>query len=156
VLGASGYAAPGSQASPRAPCGSRPFGDAPLRGQKDSRVPLSYIQIMEGSSLSAPGVDWQAFNQTLGRLAIEFTESAVLGCFEPKPISSCYDDELPRVRRKILEARNGRLARFRDQVNGNALLIGCLEYADDKPEEHLIIGYGFRHGSTTKSKACTT
>jgi hypothetical protein len=41
-------------------------------------------------------------------------------------------------------------------VNRNALLIGCLEYADDKPEEHLIIGYGFRHGSTTKSKACTT
>jgi hypothetical protein len=35
-------------------------------------------------------------------------------------------------------------------VNRNAFLIGCLEYADDKPEEHLLIGYGFRHGSTTK------
>jgi hypothetical protein len=35
-------------------------------------------------------------------------------------------------------------------VNRNSFLIGCLEYADRKPEEHMIIGYGFRYGSTTK------
>ena len=74
----------------------------------------------------------------------------MLCCFEPKPVSSCYDDELPRVRRKILEARTGKLGRFRGQVNRNAFLIGCLEYADHKPEEHMIIGYGFRYGTTTK------
>jgi hypothetical protein len=35
-------------------------------------------------------------------------------------------------------------------LRDSSFLIGCLEYAYNKPEEHLIIGYGFRHGSTTK------
>ena len=96
------------------------------------------------------GIDWQAFKDALGRFALEISESAVLGCFEPKPISSCYDDELPRTRQAILRARDGKLARFRDQVNRNAFLVACRDYADERPEEHLIIGYGFRHGSTTK------
>jgi hypothetical protein len=102
------------------------------------------------SSFSTPGVDWQPFKDAFGRLALEITESAVLGCFESKPISSCYDDELPRARKAILRARDGQLARFRDQVNRNAFLVACRDYSDEKPEEHLLIGYGFRHGSTTK------
>ena len=77
-------------------------------------------------------------------------ESAVLGCLEPKPISSCYDDELPRVAQGHPPARDGKLARFRDQVNRSAFLVACRDYADEKPEEHLLIGYRFRHGSTTK------
>src|SRR5262249_11998687 len=95
-------------------------------------------------------IDWQPFKKAFGRLAIEITESAVLGCFEPKPISSCYDEELPRARQAILRGRNAKLARFRYQVNRNAFLLACRDYTDKKPEEHLIIGYGFRHGSTTK------
>ena len=102
------------------------------------------------STFSAPGIDWRPFKEAVGRLAIEITESAVLGCFEPKPISSCYDDELPRTRQAILRARDGRLAGFRYQVNRNAFLVACHDYADKKPEEHLLIGYGFRHGTTTK------
>jgi hypothetical protein len=102
------------------------------------------------NSVAAPAIDWQAFKETLARFSLEVAESAILGCLEPNPISSWYDDELARVRRKILEARNGKLARFRDQANRNSFLIGCLQYADDKPEEHMLIGYGFRHGSTTK------
>ena len=74
-----------------------------------------------------------------GRLALEISESAVLGCFEPTPISSCYD-ELPRTRQAILRARDGKLARFRDQVNRNAFLMAGRDYADERPEEHLIIG----------------
>lgn len=99
---------------------------------------------------TAPAFDWQPFKDAAVRLALEVAESAVLGCLEPKPISRCYADELPRVRRKILAARDGNLARFREPVNRNAFLVGCIGYADDKPEEHLLIGYGFRHGSTTK------
>jgi len=95
-------------------------------------------------------IDWQTVKDTIGRLALEITESAVLGCLEPMPVSGCYDDELPRVRRAILRARGGTLARFRDQVNRNAFLLGCGAYTDVKPEEHLLIGYGFRHGATTK------
>jgi hypothetical protein len=63
------------------------------------------MQIMEQTpeaSLSAVGIDWQFLKRALGSLALEITESAVLGCFEPKPISKCYDDELPRARQAIL------------------------------------------------------
>jgi hypothetical protein len=84
------------------------------------------------------------------RALLEITASAILGCLEPCPISSCYADELPRVCQAIARARDGRLARFRRQVNRNAFLLGCLDYADGQPEEHLVIGYGFRHGSTTR------
>lgn len=105
---------------------------------------------MTTNTLAAPDIDWQPFKETLGRLALEIAESAILGCLEPKPISTCYEEELPRVRKAILRALDGKLARFRNQVNRNAFLLGCLDYADSKPEEHLYIGYGFRHGSTTK------
>jgi len=100
--------------------------------------------------LSALGLDWQPFREAVGRLALEITESAILGCLEPEPISSCYDDELPRVYRAILRARDGKLARLGHKVNRNSFLVACGEYADGRPEEHLIIGYGSRHGSTTK------
>lgn len=105
---------------------------------------------MTSTQVAGDLADWEAFKEALGSFAIEVTESAVLGCLEPNPISGCYDDELLRVRKAILRARDGKLARFRYQVNRNAFIIGCLEYADDKPEEHLLIGYGFRDGSTTK------
>jgi hypothetical protein len=32
-------------------------------------------------------------------MLLEIAESAILGCLEPRPISSRYADELPRVRR---------------------------------------------------------
>lgn len=114
------------------------------------RVMMQTMEQTPEASVYAVGPDWQFPKRALGSLALEITESAVLGCFEPKPISSCYDDELPRARQAILRARDGKLARFRYQVNRNAFLISCRDYADEKPEEHLIVGYGFRHGSTTK------
>jgi hypothetical protein len=85
-----------------------------------------------------------------GHLALEIGESAFLSCFEPNPVSSCNKHELPRIRKAILRARDGKLARFRHQVNRNVFLLGCLEYTEKLPEEHLLIGYGFRYGSTTK------
>jgi hypothetical protein len=110
------------------------------------------ISVMRLSDVphTLPALDWKSVTSALARLAVEVTESAVLGCLEPKPISSCYASELPRVRRKLLAARDGRLQRFRVPVNRNAFLIACRDYTDSKPEEHLLIGYGFRHGSTTK------
>jgi len=102
------------------------------------------------TNFSAPAIDWQQLKERLASLALEIAESATLGCLEPNPISSCNGDELPRVRKAILRARSGNLARFRDQVNRNAFLLGALAYTDNRPEEHLLIGYGFRHGSTTK------
>ena len=101
-------------------------------------------------TVAAPVFDRESIKEALARFALEIAESAVLACFEPKPIASCYDDELPRIRKKILLAGDGRLQRFREPVNRNAFLIACREYADEKPEEHMLIGYGLRHGPTTK------
>lgn len=99
---------------------------------------------------SSPEIDWRSVKEALHDLFLEVTESAVLSCIEPKPISSCNVAELPRARKAILRARDGKLARFRYHVNRNAFLKACLDYTDEKPEEHLIVGYGFRHSSTTK------
>lgn len=99
---------------------------------------------------AATGIDWQPVKEAVGRLALEIAESAFLGCLEPNPVSGCYDDELPRVRRAILRGRDGGLSRFRGQVNRNAFVLGCGDYTDGKLEEHLLIGYGFRRGATTK------
>jgi hypothetical protein len=111
---------------------------------------LWVMEHFSASAFSAPAADGQSLGGGLGRFALEIAESALLSCFEPKPISSWYDDELPRARQAILRARDGNLARFRNQVNRNAFLVACRDYAEQKPEEHLIVGYGFRHGSTTK------
>ena len=100
--------------------------------------------------ITAPFIDSQPLKEAIGHLALEIAESAFLGCLEPNPISGCYKDELGRVRKAILRARGGKLARFREEVNRNAFLLGCGEYTDGKAEEHLLIGYGLRHGSTTK------
>jgi hypothetical protein len=100
--------------------------------------------------MSSTDFDWQPVKEYLIRQVGEITESAILTCLEPNPISCYYADELPRVRKAILRARDSKLARFRALVTRNAFLIACGEYTDDKPEEHLIVGYGLRYGSTTK------
>jgi len=102
------------------------------------------------STVTVNAIDWHQLNEALGARVLEIAESAILSCLEPKPISSCYADELPRVRKNVLRARDGKLARFRDPVNRNAFLLGCAGYTNNKLEEHLLIGYGSRHGSTTK------
>ncbi len=102
------------------------------------------------TTTAASFIESQPFKEAIGKFALEIAESAILGWLEPKPISSCYENELERVRKAILRARDTKLARFRNQVNRNAFLVGCGEYTDGKAEEHLLIGYGFRHGSTTK------
>lgn len=113
-------------------------------------VTMEGMEQISATSFSTLGTDGRSLEGVVGRFALEIAESAVLSCFEPKPISSWYDDELPRARQAILRARDGNLARFRNPVNRNAFLVACRDYADQKPEEHLIVGYGFRHGSTTK------
>lgn len=102
------------------------------------------------TTTDAPFVESQPLKEAIGNFALEIAESAILGWLEPNPISSCYANELGRVCKAILRARNSQLVRFRNPVNRNAFLLGCGEYTDGKPEEHLLIGYGFRHGSTTK------
>ena len=100
--------------------------------------------------LHASDPTWGRLDETLKRKVLEIAQSAFLGCFEPGPLTGCYADERARARSGIGRAQGGRLARYRKPVNRNAFLIACLDYTSGRREEHLIVGYGFRHGSTTK------
>jgi hypothetical protein len=100
--------------------------------------------------LHASDPTWGRLNKALKRTVLEIAESAILGTLEPEPLTSWYADELARARSGIGRAESGRLARCRKPVNRNAFLMACLNYTSARREEHLIVGYGFRHGSTTK------
>lgn len=70
--------------------------------------------------------------------------------FDPNPVVFKSADEagVGPVRtgcRKPL----GTLHKFRGKLNRNAFLRGCGVFTADAPVEHLIVGFGFRHGSTT-------
>ena len=85
-------------------------------------------------------------------IAKEITESALLASFEPNPVQFRPEHEydVPRVRVALRRAKDGKLARFRPPVNRNGFLLGCLDYTELRSEEHLIVGYGFKYGATTK------
>jgi hypothetical protein len=89
-----------------------------------------------------------AWQQFLGELG----ESAILGCFEPGPVKFTreHEDDVPRVRAAMQRAVRGNLARFRFPVNRSGFLLGCLDYTETSVEEHLVVGYGYRRGSTTE------
>lgn len=88
----------------------------------------------------------------LQRFLRQITESALLSCLEPNPIYFREEHEVgvPLVRAAINRAVEGNLARFRFPVNRNSFLLGCLDYTESRAEEHLMVGYGLRSGSTTK------
>lgn len=85
-------------------------------------------------------------------LLTEIVESALLGLLEPAPLrfSARHERDVPRIRAAIRRTNDGKLARLRDPVNRNVFLLGCLDYTEEEPLEHLLVGYGFRYGSTTK------
>jgi len=70
--------------------------------------------------------------------------------FDPNPVAFKPSDETGTgpVRTGCLKP-HGELHNFRRQVNRNAFLRGCLDFTDDAPVEHLIVGFGFKRGSTT-------
>lgn len=61
----------------------------------------------------------------------EIAESTLLGLLEP-------------ARAAFRRARDGTLARLHSPVNGNTLLLGCLDVTHHAPREHLLIGGAFR------------
>lgn len=93
---------------------------------------------------------WGRLIETLRSKGLEIAESAILASFEPCALSSCYEDELRRALRAFEGARDGELIRLRPFVNRNAFLIACGNYTENKREEHLVVGYGRRYGSTTR------
>ena len=78
-------------------------------------------------------------------------EAVILACLERKPIDFQRVDEgeVKRVRAAIKRANADRGAAFQYRVTRKHFLCGCLDFTENLPEEHLIVGYGFRHGNTT-------
>lgn len=69
---------------------------------------------------------------------------------DPQPISfKAADDAGIGPVRGGCKKPPGMPHKFRSQLNRNAFLAGCHEFTVDAPVEHLIVGFGFQHGSTT-------
>jgi hypothetical protein len=88
---------------------------------------------------------------TLRNPLAEIVESAILSAFEPNPVQfrQEHEYEVARVQAALRRASDGKLVRFRWPVNRSSFLVGALDYTEMR-DEHLIVAYGFRHGSTTK------
>jgi hypothetical protein len=78
-------------------------------------------------------------------------EDILLACLDKRPIDFGRVDEaeVGRAKRAIQKSNGPKLRSFRDPMNRNHFLCGCLDATEDKPEEHLIVGYGNSVGRTT-------
>jgi hypothetical protein len=82
----------------------------------------------------------------------ELATASIVDLFDPNPIgwTAQHEQDVRRVRLAIETATDQTAAKFKTPVNRNGFLLGCLDLTEHEPVEHLILGYGFRHGSTTK------
>lgn len=85
------------------------------------------------------------------KLLKSLLDPLISSSFDPQPITFRRDDE-----RGVLPVRNvcqkapTALHRFRSPLNRNAFLCGCLDSTEPEEIEHIIFGFGHRHGLTTK------
>lgn len=90
----------------------------------------------------------------LQRLAAEVVRNSLLAVFEPAVLqfTPMHEKDVARVAKAILRATKSDPAWFPEArpVNRNGFLLGCLDYTEDLLEEHLIVGFGYRYGTTTK------
>lgn len=87
-------------------------------------------------------------------LAHEIVKNYILSRFEPNPISLPLSNEgdLLKAKRGISIADGNRGARFGTPVKRSSFLGACLDFTAEESIEHLIVGYGLKHGNTTKIK----
>jgi len=80
----------------------------------------------------------------------ELAGSVLSSAFDPQPVRFKRTDEAGiGPLRTGCNKPFGTLHSFRSQLNRNAFLRGCAEFTHEAPVEHLIVGLGFLHGSTT-------
>lgn len=81
----------------------------------------------------------------------EVIEAVILACLERNPIDfrKVDDSEVRRAKAAIKRATDQKGAVFRAPVTRKHFLCGCLDFTEWLAEEHLIVGYGYRHGNTT-------
>lgn len=83
-------------------------------------------------------------------LVREFVGTILSKAFDPNPVAfKVADDAGISPVRTGCKKPGGTLHTFRGQLNRNAFLRGCGVFTADAPVEHLIVGFGFQHGSTT-------
>jgi hypothetical protein len=83
-------------------------------------------------------------------LVKELTKNYFLSACEPNPISLSDEADLLRVKRAIKRAAGVALTALRQPVKRSSFLGACLDLTDEAPIEHLVVGYGTKHGNTTK------
>lgn len=83
-------------------------------------------------------------------LVRELVGTVLSKAFDPNPVVFKNADEAGVGPVKTgCKKPSGTLHKFRAQLNRNAFLRGCGVFTADAPVEHLIVGFGFKHGSTT-------
>ncbi len=85
-------------------------------------------------------------------LVKELTKNLFLSACEPNPVSLPLSDEadLLRAKRAIKRASGITVAALRQPIKRSSFLGACLDLTDEEPIEHLVVGYGNKHGNTTK------
>jgi len=77
--------------------------------------------------------------------------SVFSSAFDPDPIVFKEADEVGvRPVRNACKKPNGMRHTLKKPLNRNAFLCGCLDFTEEEPIEHLIVGLGLKHGSSTK------
>ncbi len=80
--------------------------------------------------------------------------SALSFAFDPDPIVFKAADELGvGPVRRACKRPDGVHYILKNLLNRNAFLCGCLDFTEEEPIEHLVVGLGFKHGATTKVQA---
>lgn len=83
--------------------------------------------------------------------AREILDPIISSCFDPQPISFKAKDESGVAPvRAACRMPGGEIYRLKKLLNRNPFLCGCLDFTEDEGVEHLIIGLGRKHGTTTK------
>lgn len=81
----------------------------------------------------------------------EIVDPIISSCFDPQPITFKAKDEAGvAVVRAACRMPDGKVYRLRTLLNRNAFLCGCLDFTEGENLEHLIVGLGRKHGTTTK------
>lgn len=81
---------------------------------------------------------------------VDLLDAVASSGLDPNPIGFRPQDEdgVEPVARVCRERPH--VVMLDEPLNRNAFLCGCLDFLEHQPVEHLIVGIGHRHGSTTK------
>lgn len=91
-------------------------------------------------------------NSKIANLLKELMETGLSSLFDPNPVYFKSEHEkgvLPL--RKLLDTPSSQtqIQKLPRKMVRNTFLCGCLDYTEDEPVEHLIIGYGVKRGKGT-------